>query len=92
MMHVLSPAGLMRPAPDIVARRLGDGGVLVHLPTNRIFELNDTGMRIWELLVEGLSHDDSARTLVAEFGVDEAECSSEVRRLTGELHATGLLR
>ncbi len=92
MMHVLSPAGLMQPAPDIVARRLGDGGVLVHLPSNRIFELNDTGMRIWELLVEGLPLEAIARTLVAEFGVDEVHCGSEVRRLSGELQAAGLLR
>ena len=38
---------------DAVSSRLGDGGVLVNLQTNQIFELNATGMRAWELIGEG---------------------------------------
>jgi hypothetical protein len=82
----------MQPASDIVARRLGDGGVLVHLPTNRIFELNDTGMRIWELLVAGLPADAIATALVDEFSVDADQCTSEVHRLLEELAEAGLVR
>jgi hypothetical protein len=92
MKHALSPAGTVQPSPDVVARRLGDGGVVVHLPSNQIFELNDTGMRIWELLVEGLSDDAMSIALAAEFDIDREICLLEVRRLTGELHAAGLIR
>jgi Coenzyme PQQ synthesis protein D (PqqD) len=34
-----------------------------HLPTNRIFELNDTGMRVWELIAQG--HDVAAAVQLA---------------------------
>ena len=45
--------GLLRQSPDAVSNRLGEGGVVVNLRTNRIFELNATGMRAWELIGEG---------------------------------------
>ena len=38
------------PHPNVVARRLDEAVVLVHLDTSRIFTLNTTGSRIWELL------------------------------------------
>jgi len=43
-------ADSLKPAPEVLARRLPGGAVLVHMRTNRIFELNETGARIWELL------------------------------------------
>ena len=42
-----------RQGRDAVSNRLGDGGVVVNLRTNRIFELNATGMRAWELIGDG---------------------------------------
>src|SRR5215510_5014894 len=53
-----------RPNPDVIAKRLDDAAVLVHLGTNRIFELNGTGMRVWELLGQGLGVDGIVRRLV----------------------------
>ena len=38
------------------------GGVLVNLRTNRIFELNATGMRAWELIGEGHTRGEIERT------------------------------
>ena len=38
------------PHPNVVARLVDGEVVLVHLETNRIFTLNGTGTRIWELL------------------------------------------
>ena len=92
MKHVLSPAGRVQISPDVVARRLGDAGILVHLSSNRIFELNATGMRIWELLADGLDDETLSRTLSTEFNIDERDCSAEVRRLLDELQDAGLLR
>jgi hypothetical protein len=77
----------MRPSPDVVYRRLGDTAVLVHLGTNEIYELNESGVRLWELLADGQSVDDAIQTLVREFDVDEAtarrECSDLVTDLLG---------
>lgn len=78
-MHLVdsSPSGL-RPSPDVAVRRLGDGGVLVHLSSNRIFETNATGMRIWELLVEGLDRPALLDRLQEEFAVDADEAGREL--------------
>jgi hypothetical protein len=37
----------VQPNRDVVARRLKDEIVLVHLRTNRIYSLNRTGARFW---------------------------------------------
>ena len=41
------------PSADVVAEMTGDHMVLIHMQTNKIFELNRTGARVWELLGEG---------------------------------------
>jgi hypothetical protein len=75
----------------VVSSRLGDSGVLVHLRTNQIFELNATGVRVWELLEQGGSLESIERTLQAEFDVDGARVHEEVATLVGELQRQGLL-
>src|SRR5215207_8182687 len=47
----------LRLDPNVVAQRIGDDVVLVHLRTNRIFELNATGGRVWALLAAGAGPD-----------------------------------
>ena len=48
----------LRPSEHVVSSRLGDVGLLVHLKTNQIFELNTTGLRVWELIGEGLGFEE----------------------------------
>jgi len=81
----------MRPSPDVVYRRLGDTAVLVHLGTNEIYELNDSGARLWELLTEGRVLDDAIRTLVLEFDVDEDTARRECDDLVADLLSRKLL-
>ena len=45
----ISLASNLRPSPGVVARDMGGSAVLVHLESNRIFELNATGARVWSL-------------------------------------------
>jgi hypothetical protein len=87
-----APAGAaLRPSPDVIAKRLDQAAVLVHIPTSRIFELNETGTRIWELLGQGLNPERIARRLVEEFDVEDARASEEVSRLLTRLATEGLL-
>jgi len=79
----------LRPNPDVIARRLGDGAVLVHLPTNRVFELNDTGMRVWELAGEGLAQAELLDRLATEFALDDA-ARRDVADLIDRLRREGL--
>lgn len=82
----------LRPHPDVVARRMGDRAVLVHLKTNAIFELNDSGVRIWELIREHGAPDAVADALVEEFSIDRARAERDVHELVAELKSAGLLQ
>jgi hypothetical protein len=74
-----------RPSPDAVAQRVGDEIVLVHLTSDRIFALNRTGARIWELLGEDCNRADMQRRLLKEFDVSESELGSEIDSLLKKL-------
>jgi hypothetical protein len=82
---------VLQPCVDVVYRRLGDTGVLVHLGTNEIFEINDTGARIWELLAEGQLPEAIVGTLVSEFDIDPPSAQLECRELIDALVSRKLL-
>ena len=81
----------MKPARHVLTRQLPGGAVLVHLQTNRIFELNETAARVWELLGNGIPPSDVAERLIAEFDVDAETAAAEVRVLLDMLAREGLL-
>jgi len=74
-----------------VSNRLGDGGVVVNLRTNRIFELNATGMRAWELIGEGHTRDEIERRLEDEFEVEPARVRAELATLIADFAREGLV-
>jgi len=80
-----------RQSDQVVSSRLGDGGVLVHLRTNRIFELNETGIRIWELIGQGLTVAEMVAALQSEFEVDESVARAEIGDLLQMLGREGLV-
>jgi len=81
----------LRRSADAVSNRLGDGGVLVNLRTNRIFELNATGMRAWELIGEGSTVHEVERRLGDEFDGDAERVRLELAQLIGDLAREGLV-
>ena len=81
----------LRPSPDVVSRRLDGAGVLIHLQTNRIFELNETGIRIWELLTDGRDRAAVVSHLVEEFDVDAARAERELSDLLHRFQREGLI-
>lgn len=85
------PIPNLRIHPEALARRLGPEMVVVHLGSNRIFELNETAARWWELCAEGLSADEARAALLAEYDVAPAQLDQEIRTLTAALAAEGLL-
>ena len=82
---------LPRPSPDVVGRRLERAGVLVHLPTNRIFELNETGIRIWELLADRQDAASVVGQLVEEFDVDAERAARELDDVLAQFRREGLV-
>ena len=80
-----------RTSADAVAQRLGDEVVLVHIRTDKIFVLNRTGARVWELLCESLDRSAIQARLLAEFEVGEVQLAAEIDALLTALTEAGLI-
>jgi hypothetical protein len=80
-----------QPHPDVLWRRVGDEAVVVNLKTNRIYSLNHTGARLWELISTGHDREAAEAALIEEFDVEEDELREEVARILEELAKEGLI-
>jgi hypothetical protein len=81
----------LKPNKDVVSRRVGGEVVLVHLERDKMYSLNATGARAWELLNDGQDLASVEATLADEFGVDRAEVRSELESLVTALEQEQLL-
>jgi hypothetical protein len=81
----------LRPHPDVVWRRLDDDVVLVHLRTNRIYSLNHTAARAWELLSAGEDRAQIEQTLLDEFDVDPGALKRSLDELLDHLASAELV-
>jgi hypothetical protein len=77
--------------PDVVARRMHEEVVLVHLRTNRIYTLNSTAGRFWELLDSGMGREAVKRALGEEFDIDGVDLDQEIDIVIDELLRQGLV-
>jgi hypothetical protein len=87
----MEPDVLPRPSDDVVYQQLEGEVVLVHLRTNKIFALNPTAARFWELLVQGSARAEIEEQLAAEFSVDRNEVEREIDTLLAALAAEHLV-
>ena len=84
-------SGSFAPSDDVVSRRLDDIVVLIHLKSNRIFELNTTGARLWELISAGTSAGEIRELMLNEFDVAPAELTAAIASLTKRLASEELI-
>ena len=80
-----------RPAPGVVSRRVGNGGVLVHLGTSHIYELNETGWLVWEGLDRSSPLADIAGELADRYEPAGVSIAADIRTLIDELLRLGLV-
>jgi hypothetical protein len=80
-----------RASPHTVAQRVGEEVVLIHLETDKIFVLNRTGARLWELLACGLEQSDIQRQMMQEYDVSEDRLAREVDALVASLRDERLI-
>jgi hypothetical protein len=71
---------------------MGDDVVLVHLRSNRIYELNRTGARCWELLAAGYDRAAIRAGMLREFEVSEPLLDAELDQLLALLITEGLVQ
>jgi hypothetical protein len=76
----------------VLAKRVGDEVVLVHLETDRIFELNRTAAFLWETLAAGSTQAELEERLAQEFDVDRDELAREIDELLGQFTSERLIR
>jgi hypothetical protein len=89
MVSSLSPR--YSASPDALATRVGDEIVLVDLKTDRIYSLNRTAARIWELVCADCDRAEVERRLLEEFDVAPAQLAEAIDELVAEMTEGGLL-
>jgi hypothetical protein len=86
-----SASSRFRASPDTVSTRAGDEIVLVDLKTDRIYSLNRTAARVWELFSTDCDREEVRRRLLEEFDVGPSEVESAIDELVQSLVSNGLL-
>jgi hypothetical protein len=69
------------PNPEVVAKRLDEELVIIHLGTDQIYSLNSSAARFWELLESGLGVLEAKKQLVEEFAVTMQELDEDIRNV-----------
>jgi hypothetical protein len=78
-------------SPQVVYQELEGEVVLVHLGTNRIFQLNATGAACWQMIAAGRSRASILDQLERDFSVERNQASSEFDELIQSLAGEQLL-
>jgi hypothetical protein len=84
-------AAHVRPSANTLATRVGEEIILVHLKTDKIFVLNRTGARVWELISEDLDLDAMGQRIAREFDVATQAVSVEIGELFDALRRDDLV-
>ena len=75
---------------EVLFRELDDEAVLLNLKTGVYFGLNSTGLRIWQLIVEGRSLEQVLEMMRGEYEVDGQVVERDLLDLCRQLCAQGL--
>ncbi len=77
--------------PSVVCTELDDGAILLNLDTKYYYNLNETGLRIWQILDEVGTPLQIAKKLASEYEIDVEGAETSVFRLIKELETEGLV-
>jgi hypothetical protein len=88
----LVPGSRVRPDPSVLAKRVDDEIVLVHLETNRIYELNATAAFLWDALAAGSTRAELEQRMALEFDVEPQQLAREIDEMLRRLASERLIR
>ena len=74
-------------SPEVVAASFDGKTFLLHVQTGVYLELNETGLRTWELLEDRQSTETLVEALRREFDAPADVCEVDVAELLAKLHA-----
>lgn len=87
----LSLSSRVKVSDDTLFQELSGETVLLELSRGVYYGLDEVGTRIWNLLAEERSLEETVDVLVEEYDVDRARGAADVLRLVGELEERRLL-
>jgi hypothetical protein len=77
--------------PEVSCAELDEGAVLLDLNTKYYYNLNETGLRIWQFLDEVSNISEIAGKIVEEYDVDKDRAVRSVKRILEELRKEELV-
>ncbi len=80
-----------RKNPSVVCTELDDGAVLLDLDTKYYYNLNETGLRIWQIMEESQNLAEIAEKLSIEYAVEAERAKAGVARLMKDLEKERLI-
>jgi hypothetical protein len=89
---VMSRGQRLKINPDVLFQRLENDAVLLHMKTDRFYNLNRTGTRFWELLSEGHELVHIQEQMLREFDVEPGILEKEIKDMVASLEKEDLLR
>jgi hypothetical protein len=87
----VSPHAVLHRRPEVSARELSDGGVLVNMRSGECFELNRVGYQIWNAIDGRRGIDQICDSLALVYPVGRSQLTSDLRSLIEGLLRAGLL-
>lgn len=77
--------------PQVVTTELEDGAILLNLSTKYYYNLNETGLSIWQALEESGDPEIIATNLTDEYDIDRKQASAYLSELLDGLEKEGLI-
>ena len=81
----------IKSSPDVVFRDLSGEAVLLNLTTGMYFGLNESGTRMWKLLLETGDRENTLVRMKVEYDADETSLRRDLDALIEQLLEKGLL-
>jgi hypothetical protein len=81
----------VRVPQEVVARRVGEETVMLHLANGTYYALDPVGARAWQVLEQGKTLSEACDVLEAEYDVPRAQLERDVLDLVDSLASHGLV-
>jgi hypothetical protein len=78
-------------SPNVLYKRLGEEVILINLETDRIFSLNQTGAKAWELIESTHNLDQVKKRLAEIYDVTPEILESELVQILDSFTAEGFI-
>ena len=75
----------VKVAPDVLFRTLSSEAILLNLKTERYYELDDVGVRMWQCVNESETIQAAYETLIEEYAVEPSQLKQDMTDLLTQL-------